>query len=98
MMDSGLKQLWVDALRSGKYKQGAGYLRTPGDTFCCLGVLADVIDPEGWSGIELSVWRDSACFLPPSDPLELRVQDKLTKMNDSGKSFEDIATYIEENL
>lgn len=44
-MKASLKKKWVAALRSGKYKQGKGALRIKGekrDTFCCLGVLADV--------------------------------------------------------
>lgn len=35
------RQKWIDALRSGKYKQGRGTLKD-GDSFCCLGVLCDV--------------------------------------------------------
>lgn len=34
-------RLWVDALRSGKYKQGSGYLRQ-GDKYCCLGVVCEL--------------------------------------------------------
>ena len=45
---------WVEALRSGKYKQGAGQLRT-GDSFCCLGVLCDLHsrtkDGSKWEGM-----------------------------------------------
>lgn len=33
---------WVGALRSGKYPQGRGSLRTMGDKFCCLGVLCEL--------------------------------------------------------
>lgn len=33
---------WVEALRSGKYKQGQRYLRSRNDTYCCLGVLLDL--------------------------------------------------------
>ena len=32
---------WVEALRSGEYKQGTGRLRS-GDEYCCLGVACDV--------------------------------------------------------
>ena len=46
-MKADIKQRWIDALRSGKYEQGRGALRT-GDTFCCLGVLCDIHKPEGW--------------------------------------------------
>ena len=38
---------WVDALRSGEYKQGKGYLHNSSDEFCCLGVLSDLAVKEG---------------------------------------------------
>ena len=46
-----LKAQWIAALRSGKYSQGQHELRTPHDTFCCLGVLCDVINPSGWTRV-----------------------------------------------
>jgi len=45
IMNPELKKKWVDALRSGEYKQGKSYLRSS-DSYCCLGVLADVIIKE----------------------------------------------------
>ena len=36
-----IKKMWLDALRSGEYKQGQLALRTD-DKFCCLGVLCDL--------------------------------------------------------
>jgi len=33
---------WLAALRSGKYTQGRGCLRSIEDKFCCLGVACDV--------------------------------------------------------
>lgn len=50
-MNQDVKERWVAALRSGKYKQGNGMLRIDG-AFCCLGVLCDVVNPSGW-GAEL---------------------------------------------
>ena len=51
MSDIAIK--WIDALRSGKYTQGFGALRTIDDDgsvcHCVVGVLADVIDPNGWT-------------------------------------------------
>lgn len=44
---------WVDALRSGDYRQGRGALRSgyePETSYCCLGVACDVSDVGGWSG------------------------------------------------
>lgn len=44
--DPRVKQLWLDALRSGEYSQAIGYLQTP-EGHCCLGVLCDVAVKEG---------------------------------------------------
>lgn len=41
-MNKRIKKLWIDALRSGKYKQGRGQLRSAGNKFCCLGVLCNL--------------------------------------------------------
>lgn len=40
-MDKKIKARWVKALRSGRYQQGTGQLRS-GENFCCLGVLCDL--------------------------------------------------------
>lgn len=40
-MKEKVKNLWVEALRSGKYKQGKLALKTE-DGYCCLGVLCDI--------------------------------------------------------
>lgn len=38
------RQLWVDALRSGEYKQGHGLLyNEKADSYCCIGVGARVM-------------------------------------------------------
>lgn len=36
---------WIKALRSGKYDQARGRLRTP-DGYCCLGVACDLLKDE----------------------------------------------------
>lgn len=41
-----IQKKWVEALRSGKYKQANGYLRDNEDCFCCLGVACDVLGLE----------------------------------------------------
>lgn len=40
-MKKTIKDKWVKALRSGKYKQGHCLLKK-GNTYCCLGVLTDL--------------------------------------------------------
>jgi hypothetical protein len=42
------RQLWVKALRSGKYSQGRDSLQTEGG-YCCLGVACVVAEKEGIS-------------------------------------------------
>jgi hypothetical protein len=46
-VDQDVKKQWVEALRRGKYEQGHEQLRRDG-RFCCLGILCEIIDPEGW--------------------------------------------------
>lgn len=41
---------WVELLRSGEYEQGKRCLRTVNDTFCCLGVAADLWHKETGKG------------------------------------------------
>jgi hypothetical protein len=46
-MDAEIKAKWVQALRSGEFKQGVAKLHDPQDnTFCCLGVLCKVMGAE----------------------------------------------------
>jgi hypothetical protein len=46
------KKLWLAALRSGKYGQTRGNLASPRlKKMCCLGVLCDIVDPEGWGDV-----------------------------------------------
>ena len=61
-MERALRDRWVEALRSGKYEQTRGTLRRNKEQelagmeptpvgFCCLGVLCDVINPDGWMNL-----------------------------------------------
>lgn len=46
-MKEEVKNLWVAALRSGKYRQHKQKLNTP-DGYCCLGVLCDISGLGNW--------------------------------------------------
>ena len=47
-MHKNIMEKWVQALRSGEYKQGSGVLHnTSNNTYCCLGVLCDIYQQEG---------------------------------------------------
>lgn len=103
-----LKTKWLEALRSGKYKQGTLALKTVGERFCCLGVLADIHPDYKWVEKKYdfddepffdAVTRDYECHevlsstLIPGD-----VQEKLARLNDNDRwSFDEIAEYIEEH-
>jgi hypothetical protein len=50
-VDRELVEKWVAALESGKYKRGSGalhFVQNGEHRFCCLGVLADIVNPDGW--------------------------------------------------
>lgn len=51
-----IKQVWIDALRSGKYRQGNSQLRDKFNCYCPLGVLADIIAPDEWT-LDKGEWR-----------------------------------------
>lgn len=104
-MNPKYKQPWIDALRSGEYEQGKEMLHSISGYFCCLGVLCHINTPEE------DVQRTSSCFLYEDESAELnyeqqkeyglleKVCDRLMSMNDhDGKSFSDIADWIEKEL
>ena len=45
-MNSEIKAKWLQALRSGEYKQTRYTLRSCNGGFCCLGVLSDIYRKE----------------------------------------------------
>ena len=47
MVNRDLMLKWIKALRSGDYPQIRGFLHTT-DGLDALGVLCDVVDPNGW--------------------------------------------------
>lgn len=109
-MDSKIKRNWVEALRSGKYTQSQGRLRT-NEGFCCLGVLCDIVSPQLWTHNEVTGFRfrGEAGMLPKAFVDEVGIplldQEKLIEMNDGDldrdiqpKPFTRIAEYIEDNL
>jgi hypothetical protein len=114
-MRKSIKNKWVKALRSGKYKQGTGQLHSEneeGKSFCCLGVLATIVDPyqktweptNGYFADEESPgeWESPRhavqARLLGKGGLGVGVAKKLGKFNDKGKSFKWIASYIERYL
>jgi hypothetical protein len=94
-IDPKVKAKWVKALRSGKYQQQRDSVLKNEHGYCCLGVLHRIHtgqDPKLY-------WNAGICERPEVfDPLEPYIEE-LTAMNDSkGKSFSEIAAWIEANL
>ena len=112
-MNQRIKQQWIEALRSGKYKQTREVLRD-NSGFCCLGVLTDIYLKEH----NLSWTVESGCFLAPERQdvsLPQSVVDwaglsckygsptdrdgiEFATHNDDGWSFKEIAKMIESDL
>lgn len=104
--DPDLKSRWLETLRGGSYLQGKQSLHPTLDTWCCLGVLCDLVDPNGWEGRR---WNDYVAAVGHSSELSLLTERRLglphhatgdlMYMNDEeDKSFAEIADWIEANL
>ena len=96
-------QKWLDALRSGKYKQGFGGLSQNG-AFCCLGVACDVYAPHEWEhrdGYSAHPFGAGTMNYDGRETFGMDADEAgaLIEMNDSEKkSFPEIADEIEEML
>jgi len=109
-----LKERWLKALRSDDYQQTHGYLcryRKGVPSFCCLGVLAVVQGEKPERLVDRQILDEVGLqtLLQPNsimwgkienhlgiEPISL--QQLLATKNDDGKSFAQIADWIEANL
>lgn len=111
-MHKNVKEKWIAALRSGKYKQGRNNLNNNG-AYCCLGVLCEVYlencdEPKIEKRTEIGY--DNLVFYggwSAGLPDEVHVWSGLSNLSPSqliylndkaNKSFAEIADYIEEKL
>jgi hypothetical protein len=99
-MDKNIKEKWVAALRSGAYKQGYNCLRPDNNSFCCLGVLCDVIDNSQWekNKNDFYLYHQMSSLLP-DDILDVTKLSPdyarhLAELNDMRYTFEDISDFI----
>lgn len=110
-MTQAQKDKWLSALRSGRYQQSRGVLyRSASNGYCCLGVYANAVhgidnallarkEDLGDVGLEsiLGDWRSPA--YDSSDPETIKsIQAVLASMNDTGKSFAEIADFIDQHI
>ncbi len=109
-MDAEWKRKWVSALRSGEYKQGRYRLMEDNGSFCCLGVLTDLVVKESEGKYR---WDDDSGFTYDQGVLPGEVTDivglyscdpyvketTLSSWNDDkGADFNQIADLIEKHL
>jgi hypothetical protein len=100
-MFTNWKQKWIEALRSGKYRQGQSLLSftilDEEPQYCCLGVLRDIMGTNDFSykqeNTTLSSLQLSVCGL------DRETQRILIQLNDVKMwDFNQIADYIENSL
>lgn len=100
-MKKEIMEKWVEALRSGDYKQGQLMLNT--GKFCCLGVLCDISDVHQWEGSSYggksaSLSKEVLEYTGMKEGLGWYDYDypSLSQLNDvKGMSFHEIADVIE---
>lgn len=102
-----LKNKWIKALRSGKFKQGNGILKRKNYKndyeYCCLGVLAEIsgckIKTGGTFLESKSISNVSKIPEFMRGSKDRSVPEMLANRNDSGRwSFIRIANWIDKNL
>lgn len=104
-MKKEIKEKWVAALASGKYRQTDHCLRS-GDSFCCLGVLCDIHSKETGNEWNKDIYLGRADVLPVSVIEWAGVENNspsvgdqvLATLNDTGYSFKEISAIIERGL
>lgn len=77
-MNSYIKQLWVNALRSNEYSQGKGCLQGTDEGihgFCCLGVLCDLYAKETGTEWECVSYTGHYVFMGETAYLPEEVQE-----------------------
>ena len=110
-MKKDIKKKWIDALRSGKFKQGSGELcNMESNKYCCLGVLCEITRQDN---PHIKRTKEGHYSLHKKDSVDGQlddamltyfgiddeIQNELIDMNDDrDKSFKQIADYIKENL
>lgn len=104
------REEWLKKLTDGSYKQGRGCLRKISNKsvkkFCCLGVLCDIVDSNGWDdgqGRHQGELGTPSLKVRDTVGLDSETISQLVTMNDGGShkgikyrkhSFADIRQYL----
>lgn len=102
-MNTTIKKAWIAALRSGRYKQGRGFLKNPDGARCCLGVLCAVrhvgVDRvKRWGDEYLSYTFLKRVGLTPEQEKDLATLNDEWSKGGHINPFPIIADYIQKNL
>lgn len=104
-------KLWLEALRSGKYKQGTGSLKKK-NRYCCLGIGIELYNKHHKQKVQFPSLEKRQDLALSSGLIRVRKWLKLcngvggikngccllASMNDCGDSFKKIANFIEKNI
>jgi hypothetical protein len=103
-----IREKWIEALESDKYRQCVRYLRRKVDGIdchCATGVLADIIDPKGWNNDEFLGWYWHGWHQRITLSLHLvgagtnrEEVATVERMNDCGEYFTTIAKWLREKM
>lgn len=107
-MKKSLRDQWCKELRDPERKQAQGRLHLPDGSMCCLGVLMDIALEWPWEPV-MDAGGNLFCYAKggeahhlgyENDHLGLPIDDEdtLMGMNDDGKTFPEIADWIEKNV
>lgn len=101
-MTPELKHKWIDALRSMEYEQGQSLLRSKMNKYCCLGVLYEIAGKTWKYNNGYYTGNNFTAILGTELCNELGLsyihQDVLITMNDTGRSFHQIAAWVDKNV
>lgn len=87
---SDLQSNWLKALRSGKFKQGVGFLKDAMGGYCCLGILCEVaglkptieaVHGKAFQFSDENIKYYSTGFLPAPVVLASRLRQDMGKFN-----------------
>ena len=105
------KSDWINALKSGEYKQGKGVLNRNNKEFCCLGVLCElqkdveyIKKQKDIGNNPIYIYDGNATALPDKLLEKFQIVDTamlintLVSMNDGASTFNEIADFIELNV
>lgn len=100
MLDKGLKEKWIDALKSGEYRQGTFFLYNSNtDSHCVLGVLCAVVGIDGYKGDDSTAAYAQLRKLLPNKIVKI-LKEKNDGMNRQRKvyTFKELATWIKKHV